>query len=182
MRLRFTALAPLAVTLACASSQTLPDTRAQSTMAIGSAAGSPALMRYFRDVNSVVDTLPVPAARVWAQLPAAYASVGIPLSVADSTSRTLGALRVPMRNRLGTRQLSAFVDCGLTPTGTPRANSYVVSVTALTQVQDVAGGKSVVRTAVAASARDDAASSPDLQCGSSGRIEQMLTDALRAGI
>lgn len=173
-------LASLAATLACASSQSLPDTRASGNMTVSDASGGgTALIRYFKDVNSVVDTLPFPAARVWAQLPGAYAAVGIPLSVVDTSAHILGASRVPMRTRLGTRPLSAIVDCGLTPTGMPRANSYVVSITSLTQVRDLGNATALVRTAVSATARDDAGSSGDLQCGSSGRIEQDLDAALR---
>ncbi|HEV2644280.1 MAG TPA: hypothetical protein VGT98_16335 [Candidatus Elarobacter sp.] len=181
MRPGLVPFALLTASLACASSQPLPENRESSTMMVrGGGGGGAALVRYFTDVSSTTDTIPQSAVQLWTRLPGAYAAMGIPVSLVDTASHVLGAVRVPMRNRLGKSPLSAFIECGLTPLGTQRANGYLVALSALTEVRDLGGGSAAVRTVVSATARDDAGSSNPLQCGSTGRIERDIATTLRS--
>src|SRR5438270_10570523 len=54
--------------------------------------------------------LPAPIAKVWEALPAAYASLSIPLTVNEPANRVIGAERMRTHHYLGDVRLSKLLD------------------------------------------------------------------------
>lgn len=144
----------------------------------GNPAGSEQF-RYRADVqsNDVPMTLPLDAA--WARVSQAYAALKLPVTTIDSTRHLIGAQNAVVRNRLAGDRLSRWLSCGDTPIGMPRADSYVVYLTMLTEVRPV-GSASAARTIVTAKAEPSDGTTSGVQCSSTGALEQRLREALGA--
>lgn len=135
-------------------------------------------IQYFEDASLVVDTVGAPPAQVWPHLVLAYRALGIPITTLDSTTATVGAVRVPVRQKLGGHQISHYLSCGSTITGQLMADAYRVSMTAVTQLRPTSNG-TAVRTSVSATAQDQSGNSSDpVQCGSTGAMERDIAAAL----
>ena len=102
--------------------------------------------------------------KVWAALGDVYRDLGVALSVADSQSHVLGALRVTQRRPVGGERLSRLLECGSGPYG-PNAERYTVQLTLLTHVEALGDGRSIVDTRVGGSAAPNGLNSA-VSCGS----------------
>lgn len=134
-------------------------------------------LEYFQDVSSETDTVAPDPKDLWPRLGRTYASLSIPITTIDTTAHILGAVRASLIGHLGKRPLSYAIECGPTPYGTPRANSYNVMLTAVTQLTP-AGTGTRVTTAVSAVAQDASLSSSPVQCTSTGALEREIVTAL----
>jgi len=50
--------------------------------------------------------------RIWAELPAVYAELGLPVNDSDPALRRLGTCFFKVRVRLGAEPRSSYLDCG----------------------------------------------------------------------
>ena len=123
------------------------------------------------------DTLEVSADRAWAVLPGAYAELGVPLTVVDTTSHYLGARSVTMRHPVGGLRLSRILECGTGSFG-PNAERYTVQLTVLSAVQSLDATHSLVTTRVGGSAAPNGLSS-SVRCETEGALEEKLLSILR---
>ncbi len=126
-----------------------------------------------------VAQLSAPIDRVWAQLPAAYDSLGIPVGMANSSSHVIGNNGLKIRHQLGKVYLSKYIDCGETQIG-ENADSYDVTLTIYTQLQAGTGGGTQVTTTVEAAARPAAFAQAYSRCASKGVLEGKLVELLKA--
>jgi hypothetical protein len=126
------------------------------------------------------DTLDVSADRLWAALPAAYAELGVPLTVVDSASHYLGAIRVTTRRPVSGLRLSAIVECGTGSFG-PNAERYTVQLTLLAGVQTLDASHSALAIKVDGSAAPNGLSST-VKCESNGALEDKLASIVRRQI
>src|SRR5438067_607602 len=68
-------------------------------------------------------TFSFPLDRVWKALPAAYDSIGLPLTIMDSKQHQIGNQGIKLRQKLGKVQLSKYMDCGSSQ-NTPSADTW----------------------------------------------------------
>jgi hypothetical protein len=126
------------------------------------------------------DTLAVSSDKVWAALIQVYADLGIPLTVADTQSHVIGALRVVQRKPVGGDRLSRLLECGMSSYGL-NADRYTVQLTALTAVQSVGERLTAIDTRVGGSASPNGINS-NVACASSGVLEEKVTSMLRKAL
>ena len=125
-----------------------------------------------------VNTINAAVNDVWKVLPAAFDSVGVPVTHIDPASRSIGNEGFKVRQRLGKLPLSRSIDCGQTQIG-PNADSYDVYVTLIVQAIPVGAGTRLVTT-FEASARPVTFSQAYSRCSSRGSLEGRLIDAVTA--
>lgn len=118
------------------------------------------------------------ADQVWKVLPAAFDSIGVPVTHLDPASKTIGNDGFRIRQRLGNTYLSRFFDCGQTQIG-QNADSYDMYITLLVQVQ-ATGATSRLVTTLEASARPLTFSQAYSRCSSKGALESRLLKAITA--
>ncbi len=125
----------------------------------------------------VPDTLAVSQARAWSMVGLLFADLGIPVSVMDSSSHVLGALRVTQRRPVAGERLSRLLECGTGSYG-PNAERYTVQLTALASVQALDSVHATVQTRVGGVASPNGLSS-SVNCSSTGVLEDRITAELR---
>lgn len=130
------------------------------------------------DPGRPADTLAVSQQAVWLALSTVYQKLGIPLSVVDTGSHVLGALRVTQRRPVGGERLSRLLECGTGSFG-PNAERYTVQLTVLSSVQALPDGRTTVDTRVAGTASPNGLNS-SVSCASTGVLEDRITAELRA--
>jgi hypothetical protein len=125
--------------------------------------------------------VPLPAERAWTLLPMAYEALGLPLSTVDSRQRLLAASNVRAQGRLGGTWVSRYVECGVSTSGLPNADSYVVLLDVQTQlVPSGDGARAGLSSAVRATARPSStASNAPINCVSTGTLERRIAQVVR---
>ncbi|MDQ6738708.1 MAG: hypothetical protein M3Z30_13545 [Gemmatimonadota bacterium] len=179
MRPRFARLAVLSLALAgCASASTV---QRNEDPVIVMMSGSSSL-RYNKDVHVVTTRLTGPPSTHWAQLQAAYASLGLPLTARDTAEHALAAQNAQLSGRFNNAPVSRIVDCGMTPYGSERANAYKIWLTVASQLQSggMTGEDTDLRTSIAANAQEQTSSTAAVQCGTTGVLEAQIAKLLGA--
>jgi len=106
-----------------------------------------------------------------------FEAIGVPLSVVDSGTKVMGALRVPVRRPIGGQRLSLLLECGTGSYG-PNAERYSVQLTLLAAVRAVDAGHAEVQTRVEGNASPNGLSTV-VKCMSTGRLEDRFTEQLK---
>jgi hypothetical protein len=129
----------------------------------------------------VVNSIGAAADRVWRVLPAAFDSLGIPVTRVDQAQKVIGNDGLKIRQKLKSTPLSRFIDCGQTQIG-PNADSYEVHLVLLVQVKPVAGSTtaSSIETNFEAAARPLTFSQGYSRCTTTTQLEKRLLDAVNA--
>lgn len=130
-----------------------------------------------RTGQAYATALPAPPERAWAELPAVYAQLEIPLDHADAAARRLGN-EGWLARRIEGERLSEYVDCGEGPLGAPHADRYEVRLAVASRVVP-SGSASTIETTVAGTARDRAVSGGSLPCFSTGTLEARIAALLQ---
>ena len=166
---------PLLFLPACASSS---GTAKPATQTIrGGGAGS--LTISSRSVSDV-SHLAYPAEAVWRIMPSVFDSLGIPVTVLNPVTKTIGNYAYKTRQRLGRLPLSKYLDCGNTQIG-PNADSYDVVLSVTTSVMpDGDPAKTKVVTLVEAQSRPITFNQAYNRCSSKGGIESRVVDIIEA--
>ncbi len=141
--------------------------------------GNSASLEYKQDVRVLTQNVAGTPAGLWAKLNAAYSNFGLPVTARDSADFAVAAQNAQFSGRFGQTPMSRIIDCGVTPFGTQRANSYHVWLSVATQLQASNTG-TIVRTSLAAKAKDQNSSTAAVQCGSTGALEADIAAALDA--
>ena len=162
---------------ACASSNPVPDTAATTSHTI-TIAGMGGKLTVNSTSNPITSNLASTVDEVWRALPAAFDSLGVKVTVNDPAQHIIGNERVKIRVQLGRTPLSRYLECGGTQIGA-NADSYEVVLTALTQVQSVAAGGSMLTTLFEAMAKPIAISQGYSKCSSKGLFESRLLDLVK---
>ncbi|MES2178106.1 MAG: hypothetical protein V4550_09600 [Gemmatimonadota bacterium] len=126
------------------------------------------------------DTLSATSDKVWAALGQVYAELGVPLSVVDSSSHVIGAVRVTQRRPVGGDRLSRLLECGSGAYG-PNAERYTVQLTLLTAIQPLGDKATIVDTRAGGQASPNGLSST-VGCASSGVLEEKIAGMLRKAL
>jgi hypothetical protein len=115
---------------------------------------------------------------VWSVLPAAYESLGIPLSMTDASTRTLGNAGFNLRRRLGSVPLVRYIDCGSTQGG-PSAETYDIRLV-VNSVVRAGEAATTLSTTIEAMGKPVAFSGEYIRCSSTGVLETRIADAVKA--
>jgi hypothetical protein len=133
--------------------------------------------RNFGEAQRPPDSLAIPSSRLWAALPAVYSALDIPLSVADTGSRVIGAMYLSRRRPIGGERLSRLLSCGDSSFG-PNADHYEVQLTALSLVTPIDSAHSALTIAVNGVALANG-NSQRIACNTTGRLERRMLEELK---
>ncbi len=118
-------------------------------------------------------------AAVWARLPAAYESLGLPLSVKDDAAFRLGNDQIKARRAINGVQMRSIVDCGSDLNG-EKAETYDIKLTIETTVATTSSPDSAeVTTTVSALGRSPNFSNNDITCSTKGELEKRILRNVR---
>ena len=122
--------------------------------------------------------LPAPPAAVWAVLPEAYASLGIPVTTLLSDRWQIGSPNFRPGRRVGRESLLRVIECGNVD-GNPIAERYEVTLDVLSEVRPAEGGGSTLATRVFGTAVPPRSNTGNaVPCSSRGRLEQAVVNAV----
>jgi hypothetical protein len=172
--------------LSCASSTRQSPPRTTETVRISGgagatphAAGGTAELSITPSTEAHTRTFAFPLDRVWGVLPAAYDSLGIPVTRLDPKDHVIGNPGFVVRRRLGKTHLGRYLDCGSTQ-GAPSVDSYDVNLSVISQAYSDAAGSTIVSTIVDARAKPVFASAEWSRCTSTGRLEAAILDGVKS--
>lgn len=116
---------------------------------------------------------------VWATLPGAFESLGLPLSFKDDARYRLGNGQIKVRRALKGLQLRTLVDCGSDLNG-EKAESYDIRLTIETTVaQGPTADAADVTTTVSALGRSPNFGNNDVPCSTKGELEKRILHYVR---
>jgi hypothetical protein len=169
---------------ACASSGSSlerPSTTETVRVVGGATSGGIAMGVVPSPVSAREAIVAAPIDRVWAVLPAAFLTLGIPLSTTDPATHLAGNQGLNVRRHLGSTPLVRYLDCGNTQMG-PSAETYDIRLAVTTQLlaDSTTGGGTRLHTLVEAMGRPVAFSGEYSRCSSLGVLESRLADAVKA--
>ena len=148
----------------------------ERSVRIGFESGELAL-RTTEERHVLVDTVDFGPDESWAFLPLVFDDLEVPVTMVNGEAKLLGAVETRVRSRLGQHRLSRLLRCGSRPTG-PVADQYEVYLTAVTQIEALDDGRSLVVTHVAAKALPGGYSGNAIRCATTGRLERAIVGRL----
>ena len=132
-------------------------------------------------VGSAGQTAKVGASRdaVWAKLPAAYESLGLPLSFREDTRYRLGNDQIKAHRALNGVQMRTILDCGSDLNG-EKAENYDIRLTIETSVAQGATAEAAeVTTMVSGLGRSPNFGNNDVSCSTKGELERRILRYVR---
>ncbi len=118
----------------------------------------------------------------WAVLPGVYAELGIPLSVNDPRTKTLGNTGWRTRRQVGRVPMQRYLECGSSGT-IENAETYNINMSIVTSVVPNANGGSVVSTAITGVGKNPVtSSSAEVRCTSKSQLELRIRDMVQKAI
>lgn len=169
------------LSLGCASSSGAPANIAPERVTVVTAGlGS-------MDVRSTADAAAsywadAPVDQVWAVLPQIYEELGVPLAVHDPIGKRIGNSSFRVR-RVGGTKLSRYLRCGGSgPTATPNADRYQVTMSLTTRINDADEGGTGIMTVVGATARPRDVGGSSVNCASTGRLEERISEMVKEAV
>jgi hypothetical protein len=119
------------------------------------------------------DTITVAPARAWPALLQTYASFGVPLQGADAPSRVVATQYLHVHGTFAGERMTRWIDCGNSITG-EIASNYEVTLRFATVIDTSIAGRSVLRTAVTATAVATGSGSTPVECVTRGALEKRI--------
>jgi len=175
--------AALATTLACATTtHTTDETVVRNRTRVVSAGATVANLDLQTHVHRDTRIIAAPAVRVFDNLPAAYAALGVKtVAIVDTMGGvyTIGVRNLLVHHSIGGHQLSEYVDCGTGPMNIATANTSDLYLSATTYVTASGANGSELHTLVSAVAQDPMSNAPPVRCESTQRFEERLARELR---
>jgi len=183
------ALATAGICTACAASTSSPDPDIAPTPTVATTRGVTATggastviasaMSVDLDVRLVVTGTPDQA---WTALIAVYQELGIPLSVNDAASKTIGNTGWRVRRSIGRVPAQRYLDCGSSGT-IQNAETYQLTLSIVSNVKPNPRGGAIVTTALSGTGRNPiTSSSADVRCVSTGDLELRIREMVERGI
>lgn len=132
-------------------------------------------------VGSTGQTARVGASRdaVWAKLPAAYESLGLPLSFKEDARYRLGNDQIKARRALNGVQMRTILDCGSDLNG-EKAETYDIRLTIETSIaQGSRADAAEVTTMVSGLGRSPNFGNNDITCSTKGELERRILRYVR---
>lgn len=161
----------------CASAGNVPDetTPRQATLYSSPETG----MIMAERPRAATAPIAAPPATVWLAVKKVYADLEIPLVVENPSSRQIGNPNFTRTRQFGGRPMAELVDCGSGMTG-PKAATYRMYISLLTQVIPDAKGGTTIQTTFVPMGQDMSGNSSDrIPCGTTGRFEQYFIEQVK---
>jgi hypothetical protein len=111
--------------------------------------------------------------KVWSAMTVAYDSLGIPLTVLDASTHTIGNEGLKTRRRIGKARISEYLDCG-NGQGGPSADVYDINVSVVSRLMTNTDAGTTVTTTIDAVAKSPNFSGENLRCATTGELEKRL--------
>lgn len=165
---------------ACASSGGVPELPATQTVEVTSQSIMGANGRVLLTNNAVPVSTTVNASTqaIWNALPGVLDSLGIPITLVDPPTNTIGNSGFTVHRRLGSTPLSRYIECGTTQIG-PNADSYDVYIAFFVQVHRESDSSSAIVTGLDASAKPSAFAGGYSQCSTKRLLETRIVDVVK---
>ncbi len=165
----------------CASSGKSNETVTAKPQVIYGGDGSTARLEGDTPRASTMTVAATPTA-AWAAAKQAYTSIGVPVTFENTAVHQLGNQNFFQARQLAGQSMTDFVDCGQGMTGA-KAASYRIYMSLITDIAADGKGGTVVQTMFTALGQDMSGVSSDrIPCGSTGRLEQLVLDRVKAGL
>lgn len=172
LRLACLSVATLA-TLACATSGSTGSGPYEQSHVIVDAPGGRYDLLLTREQYLSSDTLTVAPKAAWPALVQAYAAFGVPLQGADQTRYMIATNYFHAHSSFAGERLSRWLECGSTMTG-DIATTYEITLRFGSLLDTSVVGRTIVRTAVQASAIATGTGTTPVQCSSRGSLEKRI--------
>lgn len=156
----------------CAPTSTVSQGYQQEHMIVDAPGGRFDLL-LTRDYSLSSDTLALPPARAWRGLVQAYAGFGAPLQGADAQHYMVATQPFHAHGSFAGERLSRWIDCGQSITG-DIATSYEITLRFGTLLDTTQVGRSIVRTAVSATAIAPGSGTTPIECSTRGALEKRI--------
>lgn len=171
--LRLAGLVVVAVTFGCASSGSSGQGPYQQSHVTIDAPGGRFDLLLTREQYLSSDTLTVSPKKAWPALVQTYASFGVPLQGADPSSYMIATQYVRAHSSFAGERLSRWLECGTTMTG-DIANSYEITLRFGSVLDTSVIGRTIVRTALSATAIATGSGTTPVECSSRGSLEKRI--------
>ena len=123
-----------------------------------------------------------PPPTVWLAVKKVYADLEIPVTVENVPGHQIGNQNFYRTRQMAGEAMNLLVDCGSGMTG-PKAASYRIYMSLLTDVNPDGKGGTTLQTTFVPMGQDVAGGSSDrIPCGTSGRLEQIVIDRVKAAV
>ena len=119
------------------------------------------------------DTLSVSPTSAWPALVQTYAGFGVPLQGADASRHMIATQYVHAHGNFAGERLSRWLECGSTMTG-DIATSYEITLRFGSMLDTSIVGRTIVRTAVSATAIAPGSGTTLVQCSTRGALEKRI--------
>jgi hypothetical protein len=156
---------------ACASGS-VPGPYAQQHVTVDSPSGRFDML-LTRDQYLSSDTLTVLPARAWPALVQTYAAFGVPLQGADASRRMIATQYIHAHANFAGERMSRWLECGSTMTG-EIATTYEITLRLGTLIDSSVAGRSIIRTAVSATAIAPGSGTTQVECSTRGSLERHI--------
>lgn len=174
---RVRALAVLAVLGGCGGSPASSTTPTPRTETIYTGGGGKLTVN--PDNGGMTKVIDAPLEKLWRFLPTAYDSLSIPLSLIDPKKHVMGNDGFKLRQTLGRKRLSTYIECGTTQVG-PNADSYEVHLTVLTNLEADGPTRTKLTTTLTAAAKPMQFAQDYSRCSSKSGIETRIAEIMTA--
>lgn len=130
--------------------------------------------------RAVSAAIAAPAASVWLATKKVFAEFEVPLAVENATTRQLGNANFYKTRTFAGQSMVSLVDCGSGMTG-PKASSYRIYMSLLSTVEPDGKGGTTLQTTFVPAGQDLSGNSSDrIPCGTTGRLEALFNDRVKA--
>ena len=172
VRLARLAIAALAA-LACASTGSTGSGPYEQSHVIVDAPGGRYDLLLTREQYLSSDTLTVAPNAAWPALVQTYAALGVPLQGADKSRYMIATNYFHAHSSFAGERMSRWLECGSTMTG-DIATTYEITLRLGSLLDTSVVGRTIVRTAVVASAIATGTGTTPVQCSSRGSLEKRI--------
>jgi hypothetical protein len=180
-----TGLAALVTVGACASQGGASTERAPAPIVVvdgRDAALSAALeQRVISDDPTVGESISAPSGQVYQALVVVYGDLGIPATAVNPTTGLVASIDRRVYGRLGGTNLSRFLSCGESMTGS-RADQDRIVLSIISRVKPDGADRSRVETRIVATATGTGGTSDRMPCTTTGELEGRVHRAAKAAL
>jgi hypothetical protein len=127
-------------------------------------------------------TIAAPMATVWWAAQRVFADFDIPVTLANPSTHQMGNPSFFKTRQLAGQPMEQLVDCGTSMAG-PKAASYRIYMSFMVDIRADSAGQTAVKATFVPVGQDISGISSDrISCGTSGRLEAIFLDRVRATI
>lgn len=126
-----------------------------------------------RELYISSDTLTVAPSRAWSALVQTYAALGVPMQGADPAGRVVATQYFHAHSTFAGERMSRWLECGTTITG-DIASNYEITLRFGTLIDTSVVGRSILRTAVSATAIAPGSGTTSVECNTKGALERHI--------